>query len=266
MDYYVGNAVYNYLRQSEMKKKFFWMSADKWILVYGDEHLEPKVVSVVTQGDISEDLTESEKNALTVVKNIVKNTDVGMNFIKYNPKEALKEVRYWESGETETTIINMEQLKNKFSAYGLKMNSVSASKGINDRSSSSYHEWQRYNMGSSITVVDIDLIRFIDSKVGEIIELKRSKDAIEEWEPYEDDYNNYILISKLAVKANIDFYILYNYRRKNPFLDDISRLKLFKCDHRKDPYYRLLGYGEIKGFAEGGKSIDMIPRNDGDAI
>lgn len=266
MNYYVGNAVYDYLLENNMQHNFFWMSADKWLLVYGDEHHEPKVVSVVTQGDISENLTQSEKNALKVVKNIVKNTDVGMNLIKYNPDKDLQEVQYWELGEAETTTINMEQLKDRFLAYGLKMNSVSASKEINDKSSSSYHEWQRRNMGSSITVADIDLIRFIDNKVGEIIELKRSRDAIEKWEPYKEDYHNFVLLSKLAAKADIDFYILYNYRRKRPFLDDISKLKMFEFDHRKENCCRLLGYGKIEDFAEKEKSIDMIRGNDGGAV
>lgn len=266
MDYYVGNAVYDYLIENNMQHNFFWMSADKWLLVYGDEHHEPKVVSVVSQGDISEELTQSEKNALKVVKNIVKNTDVGMNFIKYNPNKELQEVKYWELEEVEPITINMGQLKNRFLAYGLKMNSIATSKEINDKSSSSYHEWQRQNMGSSITVTDIDLIRFSDNKVGEIIELKRSKDAIEEWEPYQDDYNNFILLSKLAVKANIDFYILYNYRRKKPFLDDISKLKMFEFDHRMEAYCRFLGYGKIEDFAQKEKSIDMLQESDGGSI
>lgn len=266
MDYYVGNAVYDFLIENNMQHNFFWMSTNKWLLVYGNEHNEPKVVSVVSQGDISEELTQSEKNALKVVKNIVKNTDVGMNLIKYNPAEDLQEVQYWELGEEEPTTINMEQLKNRFWAYGLKMNSVSTSKEINEKSSSSYHEWQRHNMGNSITVADIDLIRFCDSRVGEIIELKRSKDAIEEWEPYKKDYNNFLLLSKLAVRANIDFYILYNYRRKEPFLDDISKLKMFGFDYRMKTYCRFLGYGKIEDFARKEKSIDMIQEGEGDSV
>lgn len=263
MDYYVGNAVYNYLIENNMQHNFFWTSRDKWILVYGDENCDPKVVSVVTQGDISECLTDKEINTLKVVKNIVKRTNIGMNFIKYNPKDGLHKVRYWELEETELITIDMEQLKNRFMAYGLELNTVPTSKDINDKSSSAYHEWQRNNMGSSITVSDIDLIRFIGNDVGEIIELKRSKDAIEQWKPYEDDYNNYILLSKLAVKANIAFYILYNYRQKRPFYDDISRLKMFEFDYRIEAYYRLLGYGRIEDFAEKEKSIDMIQGDNG---
>lgn len=258
MGYYEGNAVYDYLHENVERHEFFWTSADKWILIYGDEQREPKVVSVVSQGEISEGVSLSEKNALKVVQNLVKDTDIGMNFIKYNPNEVLKEVLYWEAGEAEPAIISMEELKNRFSTFGLTMNSASASKEINDKSSSPYHEWQRCNMGSSVTVVDIDLIRFIDRRVGEIIELKRSKVDIEKWEPYTDDYSNFIMTSKLAAKANVDFYIMYNYRRERPFLDDISRLKLFKFDHRKETPCEFLGYGQIEDFAKKEKSTDMV--------
>lgn len=266
MDYYVGNAVYNYLIGNNMQHNFFWMSADKWLLVYGDEHHNPKVVSVVSQGNISEELTTNEKNALKVVKNIVKNTDVGMNFIKYDPNRALSEVKYWEIGEERPITINMGQLKNRFLSYGLKMNSITTNKEINDKSSSTYHKWQRENMGSYITVTDIDLIRFNDNKVGEFIELKRSKDDIRKWQPYKNDYNNFILLSRLAKKANIDFYIVYNYRRKNPFYDDISKLKLFEFDHRLKTYCRFMGYGKIEDFAKKERSIDMVQENNGGSV
>lgn len=34
--------------------------------------------------------------------------------------------------------------------------------------------------------------------------------------------------------ANLEFKIVYNQRRKNPYCDDISKLKLFSFDYREN--------------------------------
>lgn len=275
MCYYQGNEVYNYLHRQNPLGRFFWMSRDKWMLVYGDGHNEPKVVSVVTQGDITEDWNEHEKNALKVAKNIIKNTDVALSFIRYNPEEKLREVRYCEFDKTKPLresapeIISMKELKEKFAAFGLHVLRDEVKKGINDKSSSSYHDWQRKNLGSDITVADMDLLRLSRGKdsegqnaynVSEIIELKRSGDSLDEWEPYREDYDNFIMLLKLAIKAGIGFYILYNYRCKNPFLDDISRLKLFRFQYKENvewkTYSELVGYGNMEAFMGGESSAE----------
>jgi hypothetical protein len=125
-----------------------------------------------------------------------------------------------------------------------------AQKSINDKSSSPYHDWQRSNMGSSVIATDIDLLRFEGQNPIEILELKRSYKALEEWEPYHRDYKNFLLLSKLARKRDLAFYIVYNHRTKSPFYDDISRLKIFEFDHRMTTYCRLMGYRTIQQFAD----------------
>lgn len=101
-----------------------------------------------------------------------------------------------------------------------------------------------------MVVADIDLIRYQREMPREIIELKRSYINIEKWEPYKQDYKNFILLSKLAERRQLDFFIVYNHRTKTPFYDDISRLKIFEFDHRMQPYCRFLGYESIHQFAE----------------
>lgn len=56
-------------------------------------------------------------------------------------------------------------------------------------------------------VADIDLIRYQGEEIREIIELKRSYIDIEKWEPYKQDYKNFILLSKLARRRELDFLL-----------------------------------------------------------
>ena len=48
-DYYIGNGVYDYLIECEEKEHFYWTSEKLWLLVYGDENLEPKVLTVASE-------------------------------------------------------------------------------------------------------------------------------------------------------------------------------------------------------------------------
>ncbi len=248
MSYYESNGIYEYLKENNIKD-FFWTSLDKWILVYGNDRQEPKVVSVVVKASgNSEGVSQQEKNIISVVKCIVKDTDIHMNFIRYDADKPLETVQYWEAGSAPLETITMDDLRNRFIHHGIKMNENKTKKLINDRSSSQYNEWQRENMGSDVTVSDIDLIRFKGNEIKEIIELKRSIIPLERWNPYKADFNNFILLSKLAVEAGIGFYIAYNYRQERPFLDDISYIKLFEFDYRMKEYYKFIRYLSIEEF------------------
>lgn len=248
--YYAGNGVYEYLTKCEKKDNFFWTSGTLWLLVYGDENFEPKVLTVASENKLGERTTVEEKNAVHAAQCIVKGTGVPINFIRFDPEKTMETIQYWEPGMKDIPEISSEGLKNILMLYGLKMNEVMVHKSINDKSSSPYHDWQRQNMGDSVVAADIDLVRHDKGKPLEIIELKRSYIDIDKWEPYQQDYKNFILISKLAKKRHIDFYIVYNRRIKKPFFDDVSRLKIFEFDHRMQPYCRLSGYKSIEQFAK----------------
>ena len=71
-------------------------------------------------------------------------------------------------------VLSDMDLRERFEQYGLTMNEKRAKKSINDKGSSTYHEWQRTHMGDSILAVDIDLLRLDNGRISEIIELKRS--------------------------------------------------------------------------------------------
>ena len=214
MDYYVGNGIYDYLIECEDRDQFYWTSGNMWLLAYGNEDSEPKVVTVVSGRELDVASNKAEQIAVHVAKQVTDDTGIPINFVRFDPDKPVDEIGYWEPGMKKIPVISSDELRNRFIQYGLKMNEVIARKAINDKSSSPYHEWQRTNMGSSVVVADIDLLRYQDNEPTEIIELKRSIIDIEKWEPYKDDYKNFLLLSKLARKRNIDFYIVYNHRTK----------------------------------------------------
>lgn len=250
MDYYVGNRVYDYLTKSKRREHFFWTSGNMWLLVYGNKDHEPKVVTVASENKLRIKTTEEERLAVKVAQKVTEGTGIPVNFIRFAPGRSIETVQYWESGMKNLPEISSNDLKNRFIQYGLRMNQLRAQKSINDKSSSPYHDWQRKNMGNSVIVADIDLLRFEGEAPTEILELKRSYIVMEEWEPYRQDYKNFLLLSKLARKRNLEFYIIYNHRIKKPFYDDVSRLKVFKFDHRMATCCKLIGYRTIQQFAD----------------
>lgn len=252
MDYYVGNGIYDFLMECDNRDHFYWTSGNLWMLVYGDDKQNPCVLTVASGSELGSPVSEYEKRAVQVGKQMVSGSDIPLNFIRFNPSHPIQSVQYWEYTNTpmkKLEDLSSDGLKKRMSEYGLRINSMIAHKSINDRSSSPYHDWQRTHLGSSVTVADIDLIRFVDERPKEIIELKRSYIELEKWEPYRKDYSNFVLISKLAEQLSLDFYIVYNRRTKTPFFDDVSRLKVFEFDHRMKEYCRLMGYKTINQFA-----------------
>lgn len=247
-DYYKSNSVYEYLSRCDNKENFFWVSGNMWLILYGNQESEPKVLTVVSEMDISKELCEGEIVAVKTAKKLVEGTNVMCNFIRFQPKKKIENVIYWEEGDSRLSNISSDNLKKRLEAYGLKINSLRAKKDINSKSSSPYHEWQRENMGAEIVASDIDLIRMTNSEPIELIELKRSKIPIEKWQPYQEDYRNFLLLSRLANYRKLQFYIVYNHRQKVPvFIDDIQILKVFEFNKTQD-YCRLLGYMSIENF------------------
>ncbi len=247
--YYTGNGIYDYLTNSANKDDFFWTSGHLWLLVYGDD-LGPKVLTVASGNRLDANTTAEERAAAHVACQITQGTNIPVNFVRFGPDKHVETVRYCEPGMKCIPEITSEELKNRFARYGLKMNDIMTHKSINDRSSSPFHDWQRKNMGDSVVVADIDLVRYRNNVPVEIIELKRSYIELERWEPYRQDYKNFILLSKLSHARGLQFYIVYNKRVKTPFFDDVSRLKIFEFDDRLQQPCRMAGYRTIGQFAE----------------
>lgn len=86
--------------------------------------------------------------------------------------------------------------------------SGSTGKPINRKSASAYHDFQRSNFGTNISIPDIDCIRLIDNSLDfEIIEIKRSFFEPEKWfgmRYFErNDSANFVALADLKARINI---------------------------------------------------------------
>lgn len=263
MEYYTGNAVYDYLWNNAEKGSFFFTSRDKWVMVYGGPDARPLLLTVVTEGELLIKLTMEEITILKLVRRLARLAELPLSFIRFRPDRKFERAVYLEETpymrekgvRGDLGLILPEQLKERFRWFGVPVRSGGASKKINDRASSPYHEWQRANLGSDLVASDIDLFRFQDGRISGILELKRSRIPLQDWTPYENDRNNYALLWALAERAGILFHAVYNYRREQPFLDDVRRLKIFRVDFEGEPFYRLLGYESIEEFCDNRRSL-----------
>ena len=251
LGYYEGNGIYDYLDRCENQKNFYRTGRTLWLLAYGNRDLEPVILTVASANPLDVPPTPAERAAVHASGQIADGSGLPVSFIRFDPGRPLRQAGYWERGMREIPVVSAAFLKDRFHRLGLEMNEMTAHKEINDKSSGAYHEWQRAHMGDAVTVADIDLLWYADKKPAEIIELKRSYIELEQWQPYRQDYKNFILLSKLAGRCGLRFYIVYNRRTKTPFYDDISRLKIFRFDHRCDPCCQFLGYCLIGEFVQG---------------
>ena len=84
----------------------------------------------------------------------------------------------------------------------------------------------------------------------EIFELKRSYIDIESWSPFKQDYNNFRLLSNLALLTNLKFKIIYYVRQKNPWVEDISKIKVFNVNFNRKVPINLWGIYQLNDFIE----------------
>ena len=225
MPYYTGNAIYNYINEKCLD--YFFCTKDSWTLIYGDANSNPKLLAFVSEvDDLSSDISVLEIKQSENAEKIADNLNLPFIFIRFQKKSD----NLFVSLNGKQGIINYQKLKELFIEFGVSNNGT-PSKPVNQYSSSPYHDWQRNNLGK-ITVSDLDLVKFEQDEVVEIIELKRSKISLEKWFPYEDDYPNFQLIINSILNSNkiINFRIYYNLFTNDGSgsrVEDISLIKVF---------------------------------------
>jgi len=225
-DYYKSNAIYDELNKVE--NDFIWVIGNAWLLIYGDKNSIPKVfILVVGKSWVK------QAEVIKALRFINSKTSIPFFMIKFDDTDGSKltKIGFVSSNEKTPTTITLDELKYKFIEVGLDIQDGECHKYLNDKESSSYHKWQRSELGFNITVTDIDLIR-IDRKTGrplEFIELKRSFLDVKKWSPYPDDFANFnLILNTIQLFKDINFYILYNQRITKPnFIDNHDPISIF---------------------------------------
>jgi len=254
MKYYKGNGLYDYLEEHNCKN-FYFVKGDMWWLIYGDKESTPKflvLACAVTEREYQSNIVSpSEERASRCLDFFSSATGLPKLVVRFSvDAEEVDKVKI-EQGENTYQEITMKALKEIFMEKGLDipLKKQTTNKYLNTDTSSAYHVWQRKELGSNITVCDLDLLKWKKGTPLQIYELKRSIIDLETWEPYEDDYANFVLVSKFAQMAKMDFQIVYNVRVKKPYYDDVSQLKIFDFDHEREPKVKEIGVVNINDFA-----------------
>lgn len=227
MPEYKGNGIYDYLKKDS--DAYFFCTEDRWILVYGNSHGIPKLLAFVSRAyDIASPFDISEQNDANRACRIAAFLKLPYIFIRF--MENSGEVRIWDSNDRIHKNISYSQLRDLFEKFGV-VQPGTPKKDVNQYVSSPYHNWQRENLGQ-ITVSDLDLIKYRNGRMEEIIELKRSKKSIECWTPYTSDYANFALLINAIVGSGerIRFTLYYNVLYDGAIgsrKDDISKIKVF---------------------------------------
>lgn len=233
--YYSSNALYDYLQRNP-KTNFKFVVGNMWQLVYGDNNCTPKALVLavgVNKADYERTLSSSEQEAFNQLQYLSLKCNIPLLYVRFIADGEIEGVKTIND-KGDFANLSMRELTQKFNSLGLPTSNTPTAKYLNDRSSSAYHNWQRNSLGAALTVSDIDLWKLdANSNPSYFYELKRSYYALERWKPFPDDYRNFRLLSNLANSARIGFRIAYNVREKNPFKDDISKLKIFDIDFSK---------------------------------
>lgn len=246
--FYTGNAIYNLI---ESTQNFKYTSDNLWLLVYGDRKCEPKIIICLSgyskEEYKNETLNEKELEMFYYANQISKKSKVPFLYVRFNKDDnSLKEVVIIETEKFKT--ISLEDYINILIKTGIQKHNQSSKKPINSKASNVYHLWQ-INSGLDIITSDIDLM-YVNSgmEIKNVYELKRSYITMDKWKPYPADYNNFILLSKLFIPCDINFYIMFNQYYKDPYKDDIRLVKLFKVEYRNELIIEDLGESHITDF------------------
>lgn len=237
--YYHGNEIYRYLLEHDLSDRYFWVSGTMWTLLYSNPDGTPVTFCFASRVDGEQELTRpstpEETRAFRQFCLLAKQAELPLFSLRFvdDGCHACEHFLFREfQGGAPSQVIPSGQLLTWLRERGLMFRGDSTGKDLNDRSSSSFHIWQRENMGNSVIATDLDLMRIENGRVDTIYELKRSYLPLETWRPFEDDRANYRAGLCLARRAGADYRIVYNVRQTKPeFFDDVSRLKIFSLDH-----------------------------------
>lgn len=251
-NYYRTNAIYDFIK-GKYTDQFFLPSENSWHLVYGTKDADPKVllsVFATPSSKIESSILPEEAHSFSVLQSLQINSTTILQVRFADDVPDISDVTIRQNG-CDWHRTSLKKLSEKFSQAGLPINPQCTAKAINDMSSSAFHNWQRTYLGSSIIVSDLDLYRIAETQIVAVFELKRSFYSLEGWKPFKDDYPNFKLLYNLLKQTNIPLYIIYNQRQKNPWKDDISKLKIYSVNFGNSDPIQLVGTYELEDFIRG---------------
>lgn len=221
---YKSNALCNYVKENT-SEFFYFANKNIWIMLGANkDDCQPKTCFIVSEvNDLSsfksEYLLQNEEEAFSLVRMIIpSNSNIKTFGFRYLIQVGdITNVHMFYRG-----IISLDELKQHFVEMGLNIQQKNTGKGINQYSSSSYHEWQRKALGNKVVFTDLDLIGFNDLGIPDVLyELKRSTKEIGNWapytvEPYSNDLNNYLLQFNFCKQIKLDYITVFNrYEKKS---------------------------------------------------
>lgn len=227
---YAGNAIYEYIYDEDLD--YYYSAEHTWMLVYGDAASIPKIFVFVTKvDDIRKRYSTEEMNDANRAFSIAQYLKLPFIYVRFMINS--REVGVWRDSLRKWEMLTYDRLRDLYERYGV-VQPGTARKEVNQYLSSPYHDWQRQNLGR-ITVSDLDLIKYRNGKVKEIIELKRSKQSLGSWKPYVDDYPNFALLINTIVGSGkqIPFTLYYNLMedgQKGMRKEDITKIKVYDFD------------------------------------
>ncbi|MCS4533540.1 hypothetical protein [Neisseria montereyensis] len=221
MSYYKTNAIYEKIIQNHLNR-FHFVSQNAWILVYANHLSEPKIIVLAHNKK-----WQADEKILELTNRIAQEAKLPLIRVCFDSEASSIDSMLVAMNNLPEKTLNLNEMKELYSSYGLNIKNNIANKAVNSQTSSAYHDWQRSSLGSDIVVSDIDLIKEKSKQLLVILELKRSYIGLDEWVPYREDFANFRVLDNLCKLSGNKFFILYNQRRTTPFFDDASRLTVF---------------------------------------
>ncbi len=284
MERYKDNGICDFLKEryknDEKSSEIRFFDTNKSLLVVASKEDSLPICLIIDdrieKGTNAGVLSDQEKHYGNECYKIAKQAKLPLFWIRYVDCEILRNHDYvylWHAkvNGNEFQRMRLGQIIDVFAQYGInaKLEYRTPQKRKNDSLSSAFHIWQRECLRIGI-FADIDLIRMHDNKVVELIELKRSAINFDQWRPFNDDINNFAILSNFCNKlGKVDFHIVFNtqlhklpctiedgllkyYRKiqkkdKKIWYDKIDCLKLYRVERRENIYYHPLPYPVLLG-------------------
>lgn len=250
MSFYNENGINNYIKSNAVSGFSLYENSRSLLVVYNFIQQRPVLVILderYENSSLIEKPDKYEKEVTTLALGLANALDTKLLVIKYPDSyksfDNSSHIWVWTSEKNVELAFSENVYTNENGLYNtIKSlvgennirrfnNNKNPAKKENDALSSAFHIWQRKNIEIG-SYVDIDLVRFKDTKITELIELKRSNYSLDKWKPFDADKNNFSILHYVAGKMNVPLILVYN-RRSDVLDENIDKAFQFKTKKLK---------------------------------